>query len=63
MGEDTKDRHRVISMEHVEGAMAAFLIAHEDCPPELVELHRGEWSVVCWCRWCSDLKTFEMRVD
>ncbi len=26
MGEDTKDSHRVIPMEHVEGAMAAFML-------------------------------------
>ena len=41
--------------------MAAFLMTHEGCPSQLVEFHRGEWSLVCWCRWCSDLKTYEVR--
>lgn len=41
--------------------MAGFLMAHESCPSQLVKFHRGEWSLVCWCRWCPDLKTYEVR--
>ena len=41
--------------------MAAFLMAHQDCPEQMVEFYRGEWSLVCWCRWCSDLKTYEVQ--
>lgn len=58
---DDSIAHRTIPEEEVEVRMAAFLIAHDDCPPQLVELQRGEWSLVCWCRWCSDLKTYEVR--
>ena len=41
--------------------MAGFLMAHESCPSQLMEFHRGEWSLVRWCRWCPDLKTYEVR--
>ncbi len=58
---DEPEAYRMIPEEHVEGRMLAFLIAHEACPPQLVELQRGEWSLVCWCRWYSDLKTYEVR--
>ncbi len=56
-----RNHHKLIAEEHVEGAMAAFLIVNEACPTQLVEFYRGEWSLVCWCRWCSDLKTYEIR--
>lgn len=49
----------IISEDQLEITMAVFLGVHEDCPHELVEFHRGKWSLVCWCRWCSDLKTYE----
>ncbi|MCA1716760.1 MAG: hypothetical protein LC781_07835 [Actinobacteria bacterium] len=62
MGNGTRATHRIIPEEHVEGTITAFLIGHEDCPPQLVEVHRGKWSLVCWCRWCSDLKTYEVRI-
>ncbi|HVF01738.1 MAG TPA: hypothetical protein VNA27_10455 [Rubrobacteraceae bacterium] len=61
MGNGTKDSHRVIPKEHIEATMARFLLAHESCPSQLVEFHRGDWSLVCWCRWCSDLETYEVR--
>jgi len=62
VGNGTRENHRVIPEEDVEEAMAAFLMTHEGCPPQLVEFHRGEWSLVCWCRWCSDLKTYEVGI-
>jgi hypothetical protein len=37
-------------------------MAHEGCPSQLVAFHRGEWSLACWCRWCSDLKPYEVRI-
>jgi hypothetical protein len=55
-----RKNHRTIPEEHVEGAMVAFQIAHEACPQQMVEFHRGEWSLVCWCRWCTDLKTYQV---
>lgn len=36
-------------------------LAHESFAQQMVEFHRGEWSLVRWCRWCSDLKTYEVR--
>jgi hypothetical protein len=61
VGNRTRDAHRIIPKEHVEATMAGFLMAHESCPSQLVKFHRGEWSLVCWCRWCPDLKTYEVR--
>jgi hypothetical protein len=40
--------------------MAGFLLAHDDCPTEQVEIYWGAWSVVCWCEQCKDLKTYEV---
>ena len=40
--------------------MVAFLIAHEGCPPEDVELREGPWAVVCICNNCLDLRTYEV---
>jgi hypothetical protein len=61
VGNRTRDAHRIIPEEHVEATMAGFLMAHESCPSQLMEFHRGEWSLVRWCRWCPDLKTYEVR--
>jgi hypothetical protein len=63
VGNGTRDTHRIIPEVRVEETMAGFQTAHEGCPSQLVEFHRGEWSLVCWCRWCSDLKTYEVGVS
>jgi len=62
MGNGTRATHRIILEEHVEGTTTAFLRAHEGCPSQLVEFHQGEWSLVCWCRWYSDLKTYKVPI-
>jgi hypothetical protein len=61
VGNERRDTHRIIPEERVEATMAWFLTTHEGCPQQLVEFHGGEWSLVCWCRWCSDLETYEVR--
>jgi len=42
-----------------EGAIAAFLIAHEGHARE-VEVQRGTWTVYCRCTRCDDVRTYEV---
>ena len=51
--------YRELPEDHVEGAEAAFLIAHQACGED-VELWRGPWSLVCWCERCKDLRTYQL---
>jgi hypothetical protein len=51
--------HRLILEGEEEGAIAGFLLAHQDHMQE-VEVKRGPWSVFCRCDLCGDVKTFEV---
>lgn len=51
--------YRPLPEDQITGAQAAFLLAHPACGED-VELWRGEWSLVCWCERCSDLRTYQL---
>lgn len=53
---------RVITEDESLCASAAFIFAHPDCG-DAVQIDRGEWSLVCWCEQCKDLRTFELTED
>ena len=53
---------RVITEDESFGASAAFLVAHPGCG-NAVQIDRSEWSLVCWCENCKDLRTFELTED
>lgn len=50
---------RIISEDESFGASAAFVLAHPGCG-DAVQIDRGEWSLVCWCECCKDLRTYQV---
>lgn len=54
--------YRELSEDQVEGAQVAFLMAHPNCGED-VDIWRGEWSLVCWCESCQDLRTYQLVED
>ncbi len=50
---------RIIKEDEVPLARAAFLMAHPE-GEKAVEFTRGEGTLLCWCRRCNDLRSFEV---
>ena len=47
----------MISRDEVPAVLAAFLLAHPDCP-DAVEFTRLADTLVCFCEVCGDLRTY-----
>ena len=45
-GKRDESEHRIMPEEHVEATEAAFLMTRESCPAQLLEFHRGDWSIL-----------------
>ena len=53
------DGHGMMEEGQQEAAIGAFLLAHEGHMHD-VEVQRGEWSIYCHCKHCSDVHTYEV---
>lgn len=51
-----------ITEDQVDGAMAAFLVAHEDCG-EAVEFGRLADNLVCFCALHDETLTYQVTSD
>jgi len=53
------NNHHKIEEGDQEGAIEAFLVAHEGHIQE-VEVQRGTWSIYCHCKRCGEVHTYEV---
>jgi hypothetical protein len=51
--------HRMIEEGQQEGAIGAFLLAHQG-HTQHVEVQRGAWTVYCHCARCEDVRVYEV---